>query len=84
MQQAAKLPVDVLSVGDWLRWENMGAYTICAASQVRPLVPYCPSSLAPPLTFAPRPQFNGFRKSLVRYTIDADAEVEKRIRALIA
>lgn len=34
VQQAAKLPVDVLSVGDWLRWENMGAYTICAASQV--------------------------------------------------
>lgn len=27
------LPVSKLKVGDWLRWENMGAYTICAASQ---------------------------------------------------
>lgn len=27
------LPTKDLSVGDWLRWENMGAYTICAASQ---------------------------------------------------
>jgi ornithine decarboxylase len=23
-----------LAVGDWLRWENMGAYTVAAASQV--------------------------------------------------
>ena len=29
------LPTARLQVGDWLRWENMGAYTICAASQVR-------------------------------------------------
>lgn len=28
------LPTEALQVGDWLRWENMGAYTICAASQV--------------------------------------------------
>ena len=28
------LPTARLQVGDWLRWENMGAYTICAASQV--------------------------------------------------
>lgn len=61
VQPQAQLPVSVLNVGDWLRWENMGAYTICAASQ-----------------------FNGFRKSLVRYTIDADVEVEAKIRALIA
>lgn len=27
------LPVSKIKVGDWLRWENMGAYTICAASQ---------------------------------------------------
>lgn len=27
------LPTNELDVGDWLRWENMGAYTICAASQ---------------------------------------------------
>jgi ornithine decarboxylase len=27
------LPNSKISVGDWLRWENMGAYTICAASQ---------------------------------------------------
>lgn len=40
VQQAAQLPVNVLSVGDWLRWENMGAYTICAASQVS--WPSCP------------------------------------------
>ncbi|KAK4049518.1 Ornithine decarboxylase [Microbotryomycetes sp. JL201] len=61
VQPHAQLPVNVLNVGDWLRWENMGAYTICAASQ-----------------------FNGFRKSLVRYTIDADRNVEAKIRALIA
>ncbi|KAK4048835.1 Ornithine decarboxylase [Microbotryomycetes sp. JL221] len=61
VQPQAKLPVSVLNVGDWLRWENMGAYTICAASQ-----------------------FNGFRKSLVRYTIDADEVVEGKIRALLA
>lgn len=29
----AILPVKHLQVGDWLRWSNMGAYTICAASQ---------------------------------------------------
>ena len=28
------LPTKQLRVGDWLRWESMGAYTICAASQV--------------------------------------------------
>lgn len=27
------LPTKFIKVGDWLRWENMGAYTICAASQ---------------------------------------------------
>jgi len=27
------LPTARLVVGDWLRWESMGAYTICAASQ---------------------------------------------------
>ena len=27
------LPNSKIQVGDWLRWENMGAYTICAASQ---------------------------------------------------
>ncbi|KAL7006042.1 Ornithine decarboxylase [Cystobasidiomycetes sp. EMM_F5] len=27
------LPTNQLVVGDWLRWENMGAYTVCAASQ---------------------------------------------------
>jgi len=27
------LPTKQLRVGDWLRWESMGAYTICAASQ---------------------------------------------------
>lgn len=27
------LPTEVLKVGDWLRWERMGAYTVCAASQ---------------------------------------------------
>lgn len=35
VQANASLPVDLLRVGDWLRWEKMGAYTICAASQVR-------------------------------------------------
>ena len=30
---ATLLPVNRLLVGDWLRWPNMGAYTICAASQ---------------------------------------------------
>lgn len=34
VQANAKLPVSLLRVGDWLRWEKMGAYTICAASQV--------------------------------------------------
>ncbi|KAH9812422.1 pyridoxal-dependent decarboxylase [Melampsora americana] len=27
------LPTAVLTVGDWLRWTRMGAYTVCAASQ---------------------------------------------------
>lgn len=27
------LPTKDIKVGDWLRWESMGAYTICAASQ---------------------------------------------------
>jgi len=27
------LPNARLRIGDWLRWQNMGAYTICAASQ---------------------------------------------------
>lgn len=27
------LPISKIKVGDWLKWENMGAYTICAASQ---------------------------------------------------
>ncbi|EGG07751.1 uncharacterized protein MELLADRAFT_71643 [Melampsora larici-populina 98AG31] len=27
------LPTEVLKVGDWLKWERMGAYTVCAASQ---------------------------------------------------
>lgn len=66
VQPRASLPVGALAVGDWLRWENMGAYTICAASQ-----------------------FNGFRKSLVRYTIDAGpgaegARVDETIRRLVA
>ncbi|GAA5843699.1 hypothetical protein JCM11251_003467 [Rhodosporidiobolus azoricus] len=62
VQSAAKLPVNLVQVGDWLRWDNMGAYTICAASQ-----------------------FNGFRRSDVRYTIDArgDREMEAKIRALL-
>ena len=29
---ATQLP-DALRVGDWLAFDNMGAYTICAASQ---------------------------------------------------
>ncbi|GAA5909359.1 hypothetical protein JCM6882_000963 [Rhodosporidiobolus microsporus] len=62
VQPRASLPVNLVQVGDWLRWDNMGAYTICAASQ-----------------------FNGFRRSDVRYTIDArgDREVEAKIRALL-
>jgi ornithine decarboxylase len=32
-----------LAVGDWLRWENMGAYTVAAASQVR----QCPRHSSP-------------------------------------
>lgn len=36
VQPRAVLPTGALRVGDWLRWEKMGAYTICAASQVRP------------------------------------------------
>lgn len=35
VQPNASLPTAILRVGDWLRWEKMGAYTICAASQVR-------------------------------------------------
>ena len=38
VQANASLPTDALRVGDWLRWEKMGAYTICAASQVRSFV----------------------------------------------
>ncbi|KAL8284072.1 hypothetical protein RQP46_005185 [Phenoliferia psychrophenolica] len=62
VQANAKLPVSLIRVGDWLRWEKMGAYTICAASQ-----------------------FNGFRKSEVRYTIDThgDVEMERLIRQLV-
>ena len=50
-------------VGDWLAWPNMGAYTICAASQ-----------------------FNGFRISQVKYTVDArgDAGVADAVGALLA
>jgi len=55
------MPTGRLEVGDWIRWPQMGAYTICAASQ-----------------------FNGFRRSLVHYTIHAPAAVEERIRALLA
>jgi ornithine decarboxylase len=32
VSKRARLPS--LDVGDWLRWENMGAYTVAAASQV--------------------------------------------------
>ncbi|BGP12199.1 hypothetical protein JCM10213_007455 [Rhodosporidiobolus nylandii] len=62
VQPRAVLPVNLVQVGDWLRWDNMGAYTICAASQ-----------------------FNGFRRSDVRYTIDArgDRALEAKIRALL-
>lgn len=56
------LPTERLEVGDWLLWQNMGAYTICAASQ-----------------------FNGFRKSLVYYTVDAKGEekLTERVRSLV-
>ncbi|KAI5480829.1 ornithine decarboxylase [Pseudohyphozyma bogoriensis] len=62
VQANASLPTGLLRVGDWLRWEKMGAYTICAASQ-----------------------FNGFRQSEVRYTIDThgDAAMEQHIRQLL-
>ncbi|BGO88471.1 hypothetical protein NBRC10512_003015 [Rhodotorula toruloides] len=62
VQPKAVLPTNLIEVGDWLRWDNMGAYTICAASQ-----------------------FNGFRRSDVRYTIDAKGEpgLEAKIRALL-
>ncbi|GAA5989406.1 hypothetical protein JCM11641_004818 [Rhodosporidiobolus odoratus] len=60
VQSNAMLPVELVQVGDWLRWDNMGAYTICAASQ-----------------------FNGFRRSDVRYTIDAGRAVEGKIRSLL-
>lgn len=62
VQSRATLPTGLLRVGDWLRWEAMGAYTICAASQ-----------------------FNGFRRSEVRYTIDAKSDgSESVIRALMS
>ncbi|GAA5964600.1 hypothetical protein JCM21900_002655 [Sporobolomyces salmonicolor] len=63
VQSKAILPTNLVKVGDWLRWDNMGAYTICAASQ-----------------------FNGFRRSDVRYTIDTkgDVALEAKIRALVA
>lgn len=62
IQGKAVLPTNRVQVGDWLRWEKMGAYSICAASQ-----------------------FNGFRQSEVRYTIDAkgDAAMEQTIRRLM-
>lgn len=62
VQPKALLPTNLIEVGDWLRWDCMGAYTICAASQ-----------------------FNGFRRSDVRYTIDArgDAGLEAKIRSLL-
>ncbi|GJN91961.1 hypothetical protein Rhopal_004989-T1 [Rhodotorula paludigena] len=62
VQSNASLPTQALQVGDWLRWDNMGAYTICAASQ-----------------------FNGFRRSDVRYTIDSkgDVALESRLRHLL-
>lgn len=56
-----QLPTSRLNVGDWLRWPEMGAYTVCAASQ-----------------------FNGFRRSLVNYTIGGSAEEDSRIRALLS
>lgn len=59
VQPLASLPTELLKVGDWLRWKNMGAYTICAASQ-----------------------FNGFRRSEVRYTV-GDSSVEKAIFGLM-
>ena len=31
LSKEAKLPI--LNDGDWIYWENMGAYTICAASR---------------------------------------------------
>lgn len=63
VQPKALLPTNLVQVGDWLRWDNMGAYTICAASQ-----------------------FNGFRRSNVRYTIDSrgDVALETKIRSLLA
>lgn len=62
VQPRASLPTGLLRVGDWLRWERMGAYTICAASQ-----------------------FNGFRRSEVRYTIDPKGEkIEHIIRGLLS
>ncbi|GAA5860364.1 hypothetical protein JCM8547_003477 [Rhodosporidiobolus lusitaniae] len=62
VQSKAVLPVNLVQVGDWLRWDTMGAYTICAASQ-----------------------FNGFRRSDVRYTIDTrgDRRLEAKIRSLL-
>lgn len=80
------LPTDVLRVGDWLRWENMGAYTICAASQVsRPASPCCLRMNLPAHTPCSHSQFNGFRCSEVRYTIDTRGavDVEEAIRRLL-
>lgn len=48
VRKVVDLPED-LEVGDWLVYENMGAYTICAASN-----------------------FNGLRRSEVRYSLGAD------------
>lgn len=46
VQPKAVLPTNLLQVGDWLRWDNMGAYTICAASQVSSTLSQpCPFSL---------------------------------------
>lgn len=44
VQPRAVLPTNLVQVGDWLRWDNMGAYTICAASQVS-LSPSLPLSV---------------------------------------
>jgi ornithine decarboxylase len=60
VSKTSYLPTHRLRVGDWLRWPNMGAYTICAASQ-----------------------FNGFRKSIVHYTVDGDAALEETIKRRI-
>lgn len=58
----AHLPTKALKVGDWLRWTDMGAYSVCAASQ-----------------------FNGFKISQVRYTIDAKGHptLENELREIL-